>query len=97
MHGPCSPRVKETRPATTEHAEAAAAYTLRPAALSRSTWLGLGLGLGLGIGMGVGMGVGLGVGVGVGLALAQHGRELARPDTHEDTDRGLVAGRAAAV
>ena len=89
MHGPCSPRVKETRPATTEHAEAAAAYTLRPAALSRSTWLGLGLGVG------VGMGVGLGVGVGVGLALAQHGRELARPDTHEHADRGLVAGRAA--
>ena len=87
MHGPCSPRVKETRPATTEHAEAAAAYTLRPAALSRSTWLGLGSGIGLGLGVGVG--------VGVELALAQHDRELARPDTHEDADRGLVARCAA--
>ena len=55
----------------------------------------IGLGLGLGVGVGIGMGLGVGVGVGVGLALAQHGRELARPDTHEDTDRGLVAWRAA--
>eukprot|EP00964_Phaeocystis_antarctica_P062643 scaffold37554_cov68-Phaeocystis_antarctica.AAC.4 len=36
-HGPCSPRAKESRPTTTEHVEAVAAYTLRPAALRRST------------------------------------------------------------
>eukprot|EP00964_Phaeocystis_antarctica_P073781 scaffold45318_cov64-Phaeocystis_antarctica.AAC.5 len=36
-HGPCSPSAKESRPTTTEHVEAVAAYTLRPAALRRRT------------------------------------------------------------